>query len=249
MPLYAEDSDPIRSHLLKIGSRFSEESMKPKAILVISAHYETAPSVLVTSSSKPDMYFDYYGFPDEAYKFKYPAPGNPDLANRVQHLLKSSNIPCDLDPKRGFDHGVFVPLMIAFPKADIPVITLSLHKSFDPQLHLKMGEALRPLREEGVLIVGSGMSFHNMRSFMKNNGTPLGYDFDEALNDVITKTDPVHRDQILAEWDKLPGARKAHAREEHFLPLLVVVGAAGSDVGTNDRFSAMKASISGFSFP
>lgn len=248
MPLMANDNDPIRSHLLTVGSRFKQENMKPKSILIISAHYESAPSVLVTSSSKPDMYFDYYGFPPNTYKYKYPAPGDPGLASRIQTLLKNNNIPCEFDTKRGFDHGVFVPLMIAFPDADIPVVTLSLHASFNPELHLRMGQSLQPLREEGVLIIGSGMSYHNMGGMFKQSNKPLGKEFDEALCKLITNPDSKHRNEILSKWEQLPGARNAHPREEHLLPLLVVAGAAGSDVGKSDSFLGMKAMVSGFTF-
>ena len=247
MPLFANNSDPVRKHLMRVGSHIEKDNMKPKAILVISAHYESDPSVLVTSAAKPDMYFDYYGFPAEAYKIKYPAPGDPELANRIKCLLGEKGIPCELDKKRGFDHGVFVPLMVAYPKADIPVVTLSLHSSFDPKLHIEMGEALQPLREEGVLIIGSGMSFHNMRA-RGPKGKPRGLDFDGALRQVITEMEPEKRNEILAKWDTLPGARNAHAREEHLLPLLVVAGAAGSQKGHADSAEIMNAAISGFTF-
>jgi len=246
MPLFASNDDLVRSRLLKLGKTFTSEN-KPKSILVISAHYETGPSILVTSASQPEMYFDYYGFPKEAYNFKYSAPGNPKLAHQVKDLLTGSNIPCELDPKRGFDHGVFVPLMLAFPNADIPVITLSLHKSFDPTTHIRIGEALQPLRTEGVLIIGSGMSFHNMTPAMRSSSKFFGRDFDKALVEVMKKN-PQDRNNILKEWFNLPGARNAHAREEHLLPLLVVAGVAGESIGKADSFKAMKAYISGFAF-
>lgn len=244
LPLMLKD-DAVRSHLLTFGSRFKQEYEKPKSILVISAHYESASSILVTSSSKPDMYFDYYGCPPDTYKYKYPAPGNPELASRIHTLLKNNKIPCELDTKRGFDHGVFIPLMLTFPDADIPVVTLSLHASFNPELHLRIGESLQALREEGVLIIGSGMSFHSKGGTEKN---PAGKDFDQALCKLMANPDSKYRNEMLSKWEQLPGARNAHPREEHLIPLHVVVGAAGSDVGRNDSFVWMRTMLSTFTF-
>ena len=250
MPLFAENTDTIRAHLLKVGEKYKKEENKPRAILVISAHFETKPSLQVTSNPKPSMYFDYYGFPKEAYEIRYDAPGSPELAQKVKKLLSQNNIPCDLDSKRGFDHGVFVPLMIAFPEANIPVVTLSLHASFDPQLHINIGKALKPLREDNVLIIGSGMSFHNMRSMMSGKERkPAGHKFNEALSDVVTNTDVIERNKRLVKWDSIPGARDSHPREEHFLPLLVIAGAAGDDIGTVEKFLGYGSSLSGYSFP
>lgn len=246
MPLFSKDDDPVRSHLRKIGSYFTPET-KPKSILVISAHYESSPSILVTSTPNPKMQFDYNGMPPKAYEFKYPAPGNPALAQRIKDLLTSKDISCELDPDRGIDHGVFVPLMIAFPEADIPVVEISLHKSFDPALHIQIGKALQPLREEGVLIIGSGMSFHDEAAMMAAKSS-IGYEFDKALVEVITQN-PKTRNETLTQWATLPGAKDAHKREEHLLPLLVVSGAAGDDVvGKADSFEAYHAHVSGFSF-
>jgi len=240
--LYASDDDPIKSHLLKVGARFSDKDNKPSSILVLSAHNEAAPSLKVSSlyNSK------------KSSAREYSAPGDPKLATRVQKLLKNNNIPCDVVKKRNLDHGALAPLMIGFPDADIPVETLSLHKSMSAEAHLRIGEALQPLRKEGVLIMGSGMSFHNLGSLFSSNffGNLLGYDFDQMLVKAVTNPDPVRRNQILAQWEKFPGARSAHPREEHLMPLLVVAGAAGSDIGKqNDSFDFMGAAVSGFSFP
>jgi len=245
MPLFANDDDPVRSHLKKIGSCFTAGN-EPKSILVISAHYETSPAILVTSSDKPGMHFDYNGMPPKAYEFKYPASGDPELASRVKALLSTNGISCDLDPDRGFDHGAFVPLMIAFPKANIPVVVLSLHTSLDPEMHIKIGEALQPLREEDVLVVGSGMSFHD-EAAMRAAKTTLGYEFDQALVEVITKKSE-KRNDVLKKWDTLPGAKEAHKREEHLLPLLVILGIAGDSPCEADSFVAYNSYLSGFSF-
>lgn len=236
MHLYGGSDDPIKNHLLNVGSRFSPENAKPKSILILSAHNEAAPSLRISSAS---THYD-----------EYHAVGDPELANRVQHLLGNSNITSDLDTNDVLDHGALAPLMIAFPKADIPVVALSLHASLNPQIHLNIGEALRPLREEGVLIIGSGMSFHNLGAlFATNIGRPKGYDFDQTLTEAITNPDPVHRNEILKTWESFPEARNAHPREDHLMPLFVVTGAAGSDIGKqSDSFEFMGASVSGFSF-
>lgn len=241
MHMYGGETDPIRNHLLKVGSFFNQETTKPKSILVISAHNEAAPSLRVTSVSQ--------SYIDSEYK----APGDPKLAKRVQDLLEKNDIPCNLDSKPNMDHGALTPLLISFPKADIPVEALSLHKSLSPEMHLKIGEALRPLRQEGVLIIGSGMSFHNLGSMFSSPnmfGNLKGYEFDQSLTETITHPDPVHRNEVLKQWESFPGARKAHPREEHLMPLFVIAGAAGSDVGNQyASFDFMGSAVSGYSFP
>src|SRR3569623_2237346 len=137
---------------------------RPKAILVVSGHWE-ATQFTVGSAARPPMIFDYYGFPEETYRLRFDAPGSPALAKRVRELLGEAGFPTSEDAERGYDHGVFVPLKLAVPDADIPVVQLSLRSDLDPQAHLAAGRALAPLRNEGVLIVGSGMSWHNMRGF------------------------------------------------------------------------------------
>ena len=236
------------------ASKSSEISIvdgtKPKAIVVISAHWEASP-VRITSSTSPSMLFDYYGFPAEAYTYSYDASGHPELAQRIQSLLKDRNIPSELDDKRGYDHGVFVPLMLAYPEADVPVVAVSLHSSLDPQLHINIGKALQPLRDEGVLILGSGMSYHNMAGFKRNGGSVLGKRFDQALAQVITNPKVAEREEALKKWDKvLVDARECHPREEHLMPLLVCAGAAGNDIGRQvDNSVVLGAQVSDYSFP
>ncbi len=201
----------------------------PKALLVISAHWEAdVPTVM--SSAAPPLLFDYYGFPPESYHLTWPAPGEPALAARVRTLLGAAGIDSASDSSRGFDHGTFVPLKLTYPDAHIPTVQLSLKTGLDPAEHLAIGRALAPLRDEGVFIVGSGMSFHNMRAFGDPRANPLAQQFDAWLAQTST-AEPSKRDAGLAKWADAPGGRLAHPREEHLLPLMVIAGAAGADQG------------------
>jgi aromatic ring-opening dioxygenase catalytic subunit (LigB family) len=202
---------------------------RPRALLVVSAHWE-APVPTVTSSAAPPLLYDYYGFPPHTYELAWPAPGAPELATRVRQLLSGAGFESREDAKRGFDHGVFVPLKLTYPQADVPTIQLSLRAGLDPAEHLAMGRALAPLREEGVFILGSGMSFHNMRSFNTAPARDPSRRFDAWLAEVA-RDEPSKRDAALASWTEAPSARACHPREEHLLPLMVVAGAAGDDRG------------------
>ncbi|WP_029920618.1 DODA-type extradiol aromatic ring-opening family dioxygenase [Nevskia soli] len=218
----------------------------PKAILVISAHWEEA-DFKVTSGSNPELIYDYYGFPEHTYRLTYPAPGSPALAKRVQTLLQGAGMHASQDARRGFDHGVFIPFKLIYPEANIPVVQLSLCSGLDPAAHIRAGQALQPLREEGVLIVGSGMSYHNMRGIGAGPGGASDQ-FDAWLGEAVAAA-PALRDEKLAAWSQAPGARIAHPREEHLLPLMVVAGAAGRDRGRrifSDRI--LGGMISGFRF-
>jgi aromatic ring-opening dioxygenase catalytic subunit (LigB family) len=202
---------------------------RPRALLVVSAHWEEAvPTVM--SGARPPMFYDYYGFPPETYQITWPAPGEPELASRVQRLLEGAGFATASDARRGFDHGTFVPLMLTYPEADVPTVQLSLKRGLDPQEHLAMGRALAPLRDEGVLIVGSGMTYHNMRGFGDPGAETAAEGFDAWLREAACLPAP-ERDQQLATWSQAPYARQAHPREEHLLTLMVVAGAAGSDQG------------------
>jgi len=202
----------------------------PKAMLVISAHWEEAVPTVMTAA-KPPMLFDYYGFPEASYHLSWPAPGAPELAPRVRQLLEGAGFQTAIDAERGFDHGTFVPLMLAFPKPTIPTLQLSLKRGLDPAEHLKMGRALAPLRDEGVFIVGSGMTFHNMRGFGAPQAGPISQQFDGWLQETM-KLPQAERDARLTDWAKAPMARQCHPREEHLLPAMVCAGAAGADLGS-----------------
>ena len=198
---------------------------RPKALLVVSAHWE-APVATVHTGTRPGLLFDYYGFPAHTYALQWPAPGDPALAARVAGLIAAAGIPVATEPDRGWDHGVFVPLLLAVPDADIPTVQLSLVAGLDPAAHLALGRALAPLRDEGVLILGSGLSFHNLRAIFRPEAVPVSQAFDAWLEAAVTGPD---RDAALTAWARAPSARAAHPREEHLLPLHVVVGAGGDD--------------------
>ncbi len=204
----------------------------PKALLVVSAHWEERVPTVMTAA-RPPLLFDYYGFPDAAYQLSWPAPGAPEVARRVRELLAVAGFESAEDAARGFDHGTFVPLMLTYPKADIPTLQLSLKAGLDPAEHLALGRALAPLRDEGVFIIGSGMTFHNMRAFRDRGGGADSETFDRWLRETATAETGV-RDQRLTGWSTAPGARMAHPREEHLLPLMVIAGAAGADRGVVD---------------
>lgn len=222
---------------------------RPKAIVLVSAHWlESAFSV--TSGAHPALIYDYYGFPPHTYELKYPAPGEPALAQRIQELLQQAQLPSAANAERGFDHGMFIPLMLMFPGADIPVVQFSLSNTLDPALHLQAGRALQSLRDEGVLIIGSGMSFHNMRGYGDPRFGPISDAFDAWLTRAVESA-PDQRQQLLTDWTAAPSARLCHLpqAEEHLLPLMVVAGAAGEDPGQkvfSDR--VMETTLSAFSF-
>lgn len=202
---------------------------RPKALLVVSAHWE-APVPTVMTSERPPMLYDYYGFPPESYTLQWPAPGEPALAARVRGLLESAGIATAEDSQRGYDHGTFIPLMLTYPDADVPTVQLSLQAGLDPAEHLRIGRALAPLRDEGVFIIGSGMTFHDLRAFFRGGAQPVAEAFDGWLQQAAT-AEPAERDRLLSAWTEAPVARRAHPREEHLLPLMVVAGAAGQDRG------------------
>ena len=218
---------------------------RPKAILVVSGHWEE-PVFTVGSSPRPPMLFDYYGFPEHTYRLAFDAPGSPGLARRVRDLLSGAGFATAQDPDRGYDHGVFVPLKLVTPEADIPVLQLSLRGDLDPEAHLAAGRALAPLRDEGVLIVGSGMSWHNMRGFSPAF-TEKSARFDAWLEGALS--DPARREDAIRHWDQAPFAREAHPREEHLAPLFIAAGAAQGEPGrVAFRDTAMDVVLSGYAF-
>ena len=210
--------DKLKHSLQSIPSRLPE---KPKAILVVTAHWEES-EFTVQSTKTPGMIYDYNGFPEHTYKLNYPAPGSPELAHRVVDLLKAKNIPVKEDNTRGFDHGTFVPLLVMYPDADIPVVQLSIKKGYDPEAHYKMGEAIAPLRGEGVLIIGSGFTFHNLREFSDPKNISKG--FDDWLNTTLVESRPEERFNRLVSWSQAPGARFCQPKEDHLMPLIVLAG-------------------------
>ena len=201
----------------------------PTALLIATAHWEADP-VRLTTAQAPDLVYDYHGFPPETYEITWPAPGSPELAARTRDLLADAGIAADLELERGFDHGVFVPLKVMRPQADIPTVAMSLHPSLEPDLHHRIGAALAPLREEGVLILGSGNSYHNMQGFAAGSGAGPSAEFDSWLADTVATTGDA-RQAALSSWSTAPAAREAHPREEHLIPLMIAAGAAGHEPG------------------
>lgn len=199
----------------------------PQAIVLVTAHWETAVPTF-TGASHPALIYDYYGFPPETYALQYPAPGHPALAAHAARLVQQAGFPAVVDTAYGWDHGVFVPLKVMFPQAEVPVVAMSLHHSLDPALHCQLGQALKALRDEGVLVVGSGMSFHNLRHF--NEGGPASLAFHQWLDQALSG-DWQHRTQHLSQWARAPGGRASHPREEHLIPLMVASGAGGDAPG------------------
>jgi aromatic ring-opening dioxygenase catalytic subunit (LigB family) len=201
----------------------------PRAVLMVSGHWEER-GFAVSSGEHPGMVYDYYGFPEYTYRIHYRAPGSPALAERVRALLVEGHVPAHLDPERGYDHGTFSVMKPLYPEEDIPLVQLSIDRSLDPELHLEVGRLLAPLREEGVLIVGSGLSYHNLRMRDPRAEVP-SREFDGWLQDTLTRAAPRERTRRLEQWDQAPYARTAHPREDHLIPLMVAVGAAEEEPG------------------
>ena len=218
----------------------------PRALLVISGHWEE-PSFTVNSAASPELIFDYTGFPQHTYQLTWPAPGSPDLAFEVAGRLQGAGLPTSVSA-RGFDHGVFVPLKVAFPEAKVPVVTLSLARSLDPSLHLDAGRELRTLRDEGVLIIASGMSFHNLRAYFLPETRVRAQAFDHWLRQSVESPGEERRRRLIA-WRDAPQAAFSHPRAEHLLPLMVASG-AGGDLPGKQIFSdePMGAAISAYRF-
>jgi len=202
----------------------------PTAILMVSGHWEE-PTFTVQTSPNPPMVYDYGGFPEHTYRISYPAPGSPALASRVAELLRAAAIPVAEDPTRGFDHGMFAPMAAAWPDADVPVVQISLKRGYDPEEHLAVGRALAPLRDEGVLILGSGLSYHNL-GLMGPGASGPSKAFDDWLGAVLLEREGAERSEALVHWASAPSARVAHPREDHLLPLMVIVGASEHDRAT-----------------
>jgi len=219
---------------------------RPRAILIVSGHWESR-GFAFTGAERPGLIYDYYGFPPHTYELSYPAPGAPWLAERATGLLRAADLPAAIDPERGLDHGVFVPMKVAFPQADIPLVQMALDVSLDPALHLRAGEALAPLREEGVLIIGSGMSFHNLRAYGDPRVAEPSSLFDRWLTEAA-QADGRERAALLGQWAQAPFARFCHPREEHLMPLMVAAGASAAPGRHDYGELVLGGAVSGYSF-
>ena len=232
MPILGDTSHQA---MIDFMIRLPSQLKKPDAILVVSAHWEE-PVATLAGAPSPSLFYDYYGFPDEAYAITYPVPGNPNLAKRIAGLLNHNQIRTHIDTQRGFDHGLFVPLKLMYPKADIPSLQISLLRGLDPEAHLNLGRSLRALLDEDILVIGSGFSFHNMGAFIWEGsaGPDTANDsFQDWLIETCTHAlSPSDRQQRLIDWHQAPAARYCHPREEHLLPLHVCAGMADKDAVT-----------------
>ena len=206
---------------------------KPGAIVIVSGHWEE-PQPALYAPAHTKLLFDYYGFPNYTYQLSYPAKSSAPVAAMVRQLLNGAGFDCGENQERGFDHGVFIPLMLVYPRADVPVVQLSLEAGYDPRRHLEIGRALAPLREQGVLILGSGMSYHNLRAFGVATENGAAADFDNWLVSAVTESDAAVRNQRLTDWRRAPSALRAHPQAEHLAPLFVAAGAALDDPGVVD---------------
>jgi 4,5-DOPA dioxygenase extradiol len=248
MPLMDDPAHaPLIAFLQGLGSRIP----KPDALVVVSAHWEEARPT-VYADARLGMLFDYYGFPPETYRYSYPAPGSPALAARIAALLQEQGLDCGQMEGRGYDHGTFVPLLLLYPQADIPVVQLSLLQGLDAGAHLRLGQALQALRQENVAIIGSGMSFHNLRAIFAGERADLRQasdSFDAWLVETMGNgaMEAAARLQAMAHWQQAPYATFCHPRAEHLLPLHVCAGAAGG-AAAEVLFSAplMGHRVSGF---
>ncbi len=246
-PMTLIEPSPTRDFLAALPDRID----RPHAILVISAHWE-AQRPSLTLSPAPETIHDFGGFPPELYRATYPAPGSPELAQRVADLLGEQGMIADLDPERGFDHGTWIPLAIAWPAAKIPVVQLSLMTGKDAAEHIELGRLLRPLAHENVLVVGSGNLTHNLReamTWMHRGGhgeTAWAQDFAGAMTQAVLSGD----EAALAGWATvMPHARRAHPTPEHLLPLFVAWGAGGGEARLiHDAWEFGSLSMAAFAF-
>jgi aromatic ring-opening dioxygenase catalytic subunit (LigB family) len=218
--------DQLEQSIVDVRHELGE---RPRAILMVTGHWEER-GFAVSSAAQPGMVYDYYGFPEHTYRIHYRAPGAPELAEKVRALLAEGHVPARLDAERGYDHGTFTVMQPLYPEADVPVVQMSIDRSLDPDLHLEAGRLLAPLREEGVAIVGSGLSYHNLRQ-MDARGQVPSAGFDAWLQDTLVDHTGRERTRLLEHWDTAPYARAAHPREDHLIPLMVAVGAAEDEPG------------------
>jgi len=225
---------PVREAYAKLEQSlkdlFADDQTRPRAVLMVTAHWEAA-DFTISSHPQPPMIYDFGGCPEHTYHVHYRAPGSPDLANHVAGLLNDGGMTCHLDANRGFDHGTYCVMQPAWPQADIPVVQMSIKADYDPRRHIAAGQLLSRLRDEGVVIIGSGLSYHNLRAFGPGAAAPSRA-FDTWLNETLVTQTGEKRAYDLCLWDQAPAARQAHPREDHLLPVMVAIGAAMNDQAT-----------------
>jgi 4,5-DOPA dioxygenase extradiol len=234
-PMHALQAGAAGAAWAALGRRLP----KPRALLVASAHWETQVPML-TGSSKPETIHDFFGFPEPLYKLRYPAAGSADLAQKAKGLLQGAGFTAAVDGTRGLDHGVWAPLLYMYPEADIPVVQVSLQPELGPRHHFNLGKALRPLSDEGVLVIGSGHLTHNLRDWDRSGkAAPMPYaiDFQKWVFDRITRRET---DELMDYRTKSESGVRAHPTDEHFLPLFVALGAARDEARTDRFFDAIE---------
>jgi aromatic ring-opening dioxygenase catalytic subunit (LigB family) len=219
----------------------------PRAILVVSGHWEAPALTFTSGEGHPGLLYDYYGFPPHTYEVAWPAQRAPWLAMRGEALVRAAGLPAAGDSERKFDHGVFVPLAVAWPEAQVPVVQMSLHHSLDAEIHIAAGKALAPLRDEGVVVIGSGMSFHNLRAYGNPAVTAPAAEFDRWLT-CAAEAPGNDRARLLTDWQSAPWANLCHPRAEHLLPLMVAAGAAAGPATHDYSEEVLAAAISGYRF-
>lgn len=246
-PMLALEDGPARSFLMQLGQTLG----RPRAVVVFSAHWE-APGPLVTAAPRPETIHDFYGFPAALHAMRYPAPGDPVLAGEMARRLQEAGLPAGLDAARGLDHGAWVPLSLMFPKADVPVVQVSIDPGLGPAYHLRLGEAMRPLRSDGILVVGSGSATHNLRELHRGDpgaAPPVWVtDFAEWLSAAVEAGDA---DALLAWRETAPHALRNHPTDEHLLPLFCALGArtagqAGRRLHTSHTYGALAMDVYAF---
>ena len=226
-PMHALEAGAAGAAWAALGRRLG----RPRALLIASAHWETARPAL-TGATQPETIHDFYGFPQPLYEIRYPAPGAPEVARRARALLEDNRIDVEIDGARGLDHGAWAPLLYAWPQADVPVVQVSVQTARGPRHHLVLGRALAPLAREDVLIVGSGHLTHNLRELRSVRETGVGPaepyvgEFQDWVRDCIDTRD---LDRLSGYRRLSAGGARAHPTEEHFLPLFVALGAAAPD--------------------
>lgn len=220
LPDMAAQLEPLARSLAAMPG---EIGVRPEAVLMISGHWET-DAFAVMHNANPPMVYDYYNFPPHTYEIRYAAPGAPKLAERVAGMIAGAGLPTRLDDEMGYDHGTFVPMALMYPQADMPLIEVSMRHDYDPAQHMALGRVLAPLRDEGVLIVGSGLSYHNLAEFGPRARVPSEA-FDTWLNQALALP-PAERRQAVLNWEQAPCARQCHAQEDHLVPLFAALGAA-----------------------
>lgn len=243
-------NDPDHQQLIDALQQYARDFERPDAILVLSAHWESE-GLKVSANPSPELYFDYYNFPEEAYQIKYPCPGAPELAEKIKATLDAQGFPTELEHERGLDHGVFVPVKLLYPDADIPVLQLSMHASLDAQQHLAIGEALRSLDAERLLIIGSGFTFHNMKAFYASATAEVkqaNTGFEDWLEATLSSPEKDYSEirAALVKWEQAPYARFCQPREDHLIPLHICTGIAGRAADSYSRIEVFHKECSNF---